>query len=751
MSEERVSIFIVAREAASRVFNRLRGDVQKTRDEMGRFTSQGQSRIRQFATRVQASLQRVSGAFQRLRSRISGLGLSLGGLSLGLVTKKLFELGTAAEETRSKFLTVYRGMQADAGAFADEFGRRTGQTRQEAEELLATTGAVAQGFGFQRTAALELTKQIGNLGADLASFNNLQGGTAEGIDIINRTLTGEFERAKSVGIVIRALEVDQRALAKTGKSTVDALTEQERVMARLELFTERAGVAVGDLDRTFDSVANTSRRVFGQLRQVAENLGIIFVELVGGGFEGLDVRLERFNASLETNRSRIVAWAKVVFQSVDLMVKAFGALFRVAFEVGQAIGHYMEGAFSLAIGGIIRAIQTLGEEVLQAINKYVIRPANNVIRAINFALPEAFEISEIAELDEKIQSLDRTSSALLQNGRQNMAGIAQSVREGISAVTNLADEWRDVRDAAEAAREAQENASRAITGAGDRSYAQRREEAAGDIQALLEGLVPTVVDRLGREFQGGELVGVRGAGPAGTEEADLAIAERRKGEIADAFKFEAEELREMKASFLAPFLDLARDFIESTRSELDELQDTQVALRVAFDTGRVTAEEYSSAMEALNVAMKEAREGTKKTALDFARLAPVLANAIAQIIQGLQGGGGGGFFGALSKGLGIAAGIASVIPGGQAIGAGLAVGSMLSGALASRGGEEVPVSVSRYGDRALQQMREASGPEKVTVQIISPTTGELLDETIYEIDRRSRIDHIVRIPRTVGG
>lgn len=733
MPEERVSIFITAREAAGKVFRKLFGTVKKTRDEMGRFVKTG-GLLPRWGAKVRAVLKRTGAAFQKLRSRISGLGLTISAISVGLITKKLFELGTAAEETRSKFSTVYRGILEEAGAFANEFGRRTGQTRQEAEELLATSGAIAQGFGFLGMKALDLTKVIANLGADLASFNNLQGGTAEGIDIINRTLTGEFERAKAVGVVIRALEVQERALANTGKKTAGALSEQERVTARLQLFTEKAGVAVGDLDRTFSEVANTSRRVFAQIRQAGETLSIVFLELIGGGFDGLDVRLERFNLSLEQNRSRILAWVKVVVQSVDFAVRAFVALFRVAFNLGKVLGGSIEIGFNLAMGAIVRGVELLGETLIKAVNNFLIWPINEVIGAMNLILPPLLKIDEIPKLDEELQGLNATAEGFFEKARAQAPAVRASIDAISSTVGDLAKQWRDVQDAATAANEAQLDASRAIGAEAGISTSQQQA-----LDALVAGITPSVIDATGRRT---------GQAPPTGIEAAMLQSDALRGMVEDVF--DEDTLEAVKESLLAPFVDIAQDFIAKTEPELVELHRIQLALNVARDAGKITAEDYARAMDSLNDAMQEARDGTKKTAVSFAQLAPVLANAIAQIIQGLQGG-GGGFLGLLSQGLGLAAGIASVIPGGQLVGAGLAAGSILTGALASRGGQEIPVAVSRYGDRALAQMREASGPEKVTIQILDSKTGDLVDEIIYEIDRRSRIDQIIRIPRTIGG
>lgn len=58
--------------------------------------------------------------------------------------------------------------------------------------------------------------------------------------------------------------------------------------------------------------------------------------------------------------------------------------------------------------------------------------------------------------------------------------------------------------------------------------------------------------------------------------------------------------------------------------------------------------------------------------------------------------------------------------------------------------EPLPVNVTNAADF------RPEGPDRFTLQIFSPTTGELLDEIEYELGRRSRLDRVVRIPRGVA-
>ena len=109
----------------------------------------------------------------------------------------------------------------------------------------------------------------------------------------------------------------------------------------------------------------------------------------------------------------------------------------------------------------------------------------------------------------------------------------------------------------------------------------------------------------------------------------------------------------------------------------------------------------------------------------------VVSQSFNRIIQSLQGKiGGGGFLGGLlGAGLGVAGGL---------------IASKLFGGSRSN---PLPVTIQKFDSEAERQLKnQNTGPENVTVQIISSSTGEVLSEVEYQLGRRARRDGVVRIP-----
>ncbi len=251
MPDEKVSIVIRAKDLASRVFSGVAG-----------------------------GLKRVKVSAAGLRTAFLAVIASAGGLVFAF--KKLFDTGSGVLETQSKFNTVFGASAGRMDEFNKEFARTAGLTKTVGQELLATTGSIVQGLGFSTGASADFSKAVLRLAGDLGSFNNIP--TAETARAIQAALTGEREQLKRLGIVVREADVKQRALALSGGNAARAATEQVRATASLQLITERAGKAVGDLNRTQDSAENRSKRVKAafadQFNQLSTDLMPVLVELL---------------------------------------------------------------------------------------------------------------------------------------------------------------------------------------------------------------------------------------------------------------------------------------------------------------------------------------------------------------------------------------------------------------------------------------------------------------------------------------
>ena len=206
--------------------------------------------------KVESGGSRSSRALGGLKGAAVALGGAFAAAQVADFAMQSFDLAVSAEEAGSAFRTTFGPAVDEVQGFVDEFANKAGLAEFELQQLMATSGNVALGLGATKDEAGDLSQQISVLAGDVASFSNAEGGAAAVSQALRSAITGETDSLKTYGIVIRQADVVQQALTETGKTQASQLTDLEKAMATMTLAYERAGEAVGDLDRTQDSRAN---------------------------------------------------------------------------------------------------------------------------------------------------------------------------------------------------------------------------------------------------------------------------------------------------------------------------------------------------------------------------------------------------------------------------------------------------------------------------------------------------------------
>lgn len=312
--------------------------------------------------KIKKEFSSVTDSTLRLRD---AMGVLAGATGLAFVMQKTFDVGAAVEETASKFRTVFGPAVDQSEAFLREFANTAGLTVTQGRELVSTTGAITQGLGFSQQASADLSEQIVRMAADIASFNNTQGGAERVTQAMISALNGETESLKaSANVVVLQADVMAKAAEMTGKATGE-ITRQDKALATLALISERAGVAMGDLGRTMDSPANQARRIRAEFLTFRDDvahallpaLTVIMQEIgmLSGseGFAGL-------GEAISQNSQRIAAWAKFAVETFKTVALAMAAPIRIAFNLGEVIGKVLVASVQALKGDFEAARETMG-------------------------------------------------------------------------------------------------------------------------------------------------------------------------------------------------------------------------------------------------------------------------------------------------------------------------------------------------------------------------------------------------------
>lgn len=318
------------------------------------------------------ALQRSTRELDRTAERFQKIGTRLS----AFVTAPLLGVGAAmtkaaieAEETQNKFNVAFRGIEEDAQSAADNLSENFGLANDEAQRLLSGTGDLLKGFGATADEALGLSTQVQALAADLASYNNLAGGTEQASKAITAALLGEREQLKQLGVVIRQEDVNQRLLEK-GQAD---LTGQARLLAQaqatLELTVEQSTDAIGDYARSGGSAAQQIRELKSQVRDMAVELGQELLPVLQSALTQVLELVEAFQNLTDKQKATLIQVAAIAAAmgplslAIGTGIKAFTALRLAVVALGGASGL---GLVVLALGAVATAAAVIRGPIREA-------------------------------------------------------------------------------------------------------------------------------------------------------------------------------------------------------------------------------------------------------------------------------------------------------------------------------------------------------------------------------------------------
>src|SRR5690606_35147471 len=375
-------------------------------------------------------------------------------------TRDMFTLGTEVEETAAKFRTTF-GPAADAmQGFLDGFTALAGLSRVQGRDMAATIAAIFQGMGGTVRASQEFSEAVLGLAGDLQAFHNVP--IHETFQALRSGLTGRREPLMRFGIVVREAEVQQRALAMTGKTAADSLTEQEKVLARLQLITERAGVAVGQMTRESDSTASQARVARAAWDDFRETLADVLV----GGVDGTGI-FDDLRRVINDLTDAVRANEGAIRDFIRRAVNALGdALVTIVERMRDLVDLVIALGQALVIGGVTRAIVGMGVAFRGAARGVTGLAA--AIRGLHAALgPTGWLILGVGVLTELFFNMRRASREAREEAEEALAAFKDTLGEMPDAEMDrrLADNARRIRELRSEINQLRRDAARAGQGA----------------------------------------------------------------------------------------------------------------------------------------------------------------------------------------------------------------------------------------------------------------------------------------------
>lgn len=308
--------------------------------------------VRELVTKLGFSLDKsgvkeADKSIAAMKKKATDLGKSLRNIGKGMnlyLTTPIIALGAGlvkvasdAEETESKFATVFSGISEQSERVAKDLSRNFGLSSTASKQLLSDTGDLLTGFNFSQKQALELSESVNKLAVDLASFTNFSGGAEGASQALTKALLGERESIKSLGIAILEEDVKKQVQLNRAKGLTFETERQAKAYATLILAQNQSKNAIGDFARTSGSFANRLRIFRSRLNDVAKGFGNILLPYATRALEKLTGFLEWFDELEESTKKVILVFGAFV-AALGPLLFFFGKILTVIGIISSTIG-----------------------------------------------------------------------------------------------------------------------------------------------------------------------------------------------------------------------------------------------------------------------------------------------------------------------------------------------------------------------------------------------------------------------------
>ena len=186
-------------------------------------------------------------------------------------------LGNAAEkfnsyyEAANLFGVSMKGMTGEASTFINKMETLLGIDPTEAMNNMATIQGLTTSFGMASDKAYVLSKNLTQLGYDLASLKNIP--VAESFTKIQAAISGELEPIRRLGVDLSQARLQQELLNLGYSQSVSSLSQADKAVLRYIAIMKQTTDAQGDFARTLSSPANMIRILQAQLNSLARAVG----------------------------------------------------------------------------------------------------------------------------------------------------------------------------------------------------------------------------------------------------------------------------------------------------------------------------------------------------------------------------------------------------------------------------------------------------------------------------------------------
>ena len=256
-------------EKISKGFSAMPSKIQKLITETNKIPSSNKKASQSF-TDLYHKVKAIGNAFIRAGKSIMSVvtksmdyteNMNLFSVSMGQYARDIVENGELIQE----------GALTTAERFSEALGIDTSDWIR-AQGVFMT---MATGFGVAGDRAAKMSKNLTQLGYDLASFYNMD--VDDAMTKLKSGLAGELEPLRAIGYDLSQAKLEATATALGITKSVSAMTQAEKAQLRYYAIMTQVTQAQGDMARTLEDPANQVRVFKAQMSMAAREIGNVFI------------------------------------------------------------------------------------------------------------------------------------------------------------------------------------------------------------------------------------------------------------------------------------------------------------------------------------------------------------------------------------------------------------------------------------------------------------------------------------------
>lgn len=389
------------------------------------------------ANRVTAANERQKKSYMSLSNQLNGFMRS----AAKLVSLKAIAtyLGNAAEkfnsyyEAANLFGVSIKGLTGEASTFINKMETLLGIDPTEAMNNMATIQGLTTSFGMASDKAYVLSKNLTQLGYDLASLKNIP--VADAFTKIQAAISGELEPIRRLGVDLSQARLQQELLNLGYSQSVSTLSQADKAVLRYIAIMKQTTDAQGDFARTISSPANQIKILKAQLNSLARSVGsllypalksilpplIAAVELIREFVQwvaklmGVKVEFPDFSSASDAvsgvtdamdNTTKATGKAAKAFKNY---IMGFDELNVIQKDNGSSGG---SGSGAGAAGNILGDVDLSGYDMFKQYNEEFARQIDTLKRKIKDMLPAIGAVTSALALWKIVDFLTDVSTAI---------------------------------------------------------------------------------------------------------------------------------------------------------------------------------------------------------------------------------------------------------------------------------------------------------------------------------------------------